>query len=117
VQAEKRAVLNLLIDLKQRGNSIAGYGAPAKGNTLLNYCGIGTDFVDYTVDANPHKQGSLLPGSHIPIRPVEALKETRPDIVLILPWNLRHEIVGQLGYVEEWGGRFAARDPELRLLT
>jgi SAM-dependent methyltransferase len=117
VQAEKRAVLSLLIELKQRGNSIAGYGAPAKGNTLLNYCGIGTDFVDYTVDANPHKQGSLLPGSHIPIRPVEALKETRPDVVLILPWNLRHEIVDQLAYVEKWGGRFAARDPELRLLT
>jgi hypothetical protein len=116
VRAEKRSVLSLLIDLKQQGNSIAGYGAPAKGNTLLNYCGVGTDFVDYTVDRNPHKQGALLPGSHIPIRPVEALEQARPDIILILPWNLRDEIVDQLAYVRQWGGRFAARVPELRLL-
>jgi SAM-dependent methyltransferase len=117
VQADKRDVLALLIDLKRQGNSIVGYGAPAKGNTLLNYCGIGTDFLEYTVDLNPHKQGSLLPGTHIPIRPVEALRATRPDVVLILPWNLREEVMDQHAYVRDWGGRFAARAPELRLLT
>jgi C-methyltransferase C-terminal domain/Putative zinc binding domain/Methyltransferase domain len=117
VQTDKRDILALLIDLKRQGNSIVGYGAPAKGNTLLNYCGIGTDFLEYTVDLNPHKQGSLLPGTHIPIRPVEALRETRPDVVLILPWNLREEVMDQHAYVREWGGRFAARAPELRLLT
>jgi SAM-dependent methyltransferase len=116
VTDDKRAVLSLLIDLKREGRSIVGYGAPAKGNTLLNYCGIGTDFLDYTVDLNPHKQGHLLPGSHVPIRPVEALRETRPDVVVILPWNLRAEIMEQHAYVREWGGRFAARAPELQLL-
>jgi hypothetical protein len=116
-QADKRAIVAFLIDLKEQGRSIAGYGAPAKGNTLLNYCGVRGDFLDYTVDANPHKQGHLLPGTHIPIRPVEALRETRPDIVLILPWNLRDEIMEQHGYIREWGGRFAARAPDLRLLS
>jgi hypothetical protein len=116
VQTDKRDTLEFLIGLKRDGRSIVGYGAPAKGNTLLNYCGIGTDFLDYTVDLNPHKQGHLLPGSHVPIRPVEALRETRPDVVVILPWNLRDEIVEQHAYVREWGGRFAARSPELRLL-
>jgi SAM-dependent methyltransferase len=116
VRDDKRAVLALLIDLKGDGRSIVGYGAPAKGNTLLNYCGIGTDFLDYTVDLNPHKQGHLLPGSHVPIRPVEALRETRPDVVVILPWNLREEIMEQHAYIREWGGRFAARAPELQLL-
>jgi SAM-dependent methyltransferase len=116
VADDKRAVLSLLIDLKREGRTIVGYGAPAKGNTLLNYCGIGTDFLDYTVDLNPHKQGHLLPGSHVPIRPVEALRETRPDVVVILPWNLRAEIMEQHAYVREWGGRFAARAPELQLL-
>jgi SAM-dependent methyltransferase len=116
VTDDKRAVLSLLIDLKREGRSIVGYGAPAKGNTLLNYCGIGTDFLDYTVDLNPHKQGHLLPGSHVPIRPVEALRETQPDVVVILPWNLRAEIMEQHAYVREWGGRFAARAPELQLL-
>ena len=116
VEADKRDTLEFLIGLKREGRSIVGYGAPAKGNTLLNYCGIGTDFLDYTVDLNPHKQGHLLPGSHIPIRAVETLRETRPDVVLILPWNLRDEIVEQHAYIREWGGRFAARAPELRLL-
>ena len=116
VQTDKRDTLEFLIGLKRDGRSIVGYGAPAKGNTLLNYCGIGKDFLDYTVDLNPHKQGHLLPGSHVPIRPVEALRETRPDVVVILPWNLRDEIVEQHAYVREWGGRFAARSPELRLL-
>jgi SAM-dependent methyltransferase len=116
VEADKRETLEFLIGLKREGRSIVGYGAPAKGNTLLNYCGIGTDFLEYTVDLNPHKQDHLLPGSHIPIRAVEALRETQPDVVLILPWNLRDEIVEQHAYIREWGGRFAARAPELRLL-
>jgi SAM-dependent methyltransferase len=116
VEADKRDTLEFLIGLKREGRSIVGYGAPAKGNTLLNYCGIGTDFLEYTVDLNPHKQNHLLPGSHIPIRAVEALRETRPDVVLILPWNLREEIVEQHSYIREWGGQFAARAPELRLL-
>jgi SAM-dependent methyltransferase len=117
VEAEKREIVSFLIDLKRRGLSIAGYGAPAKGNTLLNFCGVRTDFIDYTVDLNPHKQGHLLPGSHIPIRAPEALRETQPDVVLILPWNLREEIMAQHAYVSEWGGRFAARAPEMRLLS
>jgi SAM-dependent methyltransferase len=116
VERDKRAALEFLIELKRQGKSIAGYGAPAKGNTFLNYCGVRTDFLDYTVDANPHKQGQLLPGTHIPIQPLETLRETRPDVVLILPWNLRDEITEQHAYIREWGGRFAARAPELRLL-
>jgi hypothetical protein len=117
VQTDKRDTLEFLIRLKRDGRSIVGYGAPAKGNTLLNYCGIGTDFLDYTVDLNPHKQGHLLPGTHIPIRAPEALRETKPDVVLVLPWNLRDEIVRDHGYIAEWGGRFAARSPQLRLLS
>jgi SAM-dependent methyltransferase len=116
VEESKRDMLAVLVELKRQGKTIVGYGAPAKGNTLLNYCGIGTDFLDYTVDLNPHKQGHLLPGSHIPIRPVEALEETRPDVVLILPWNLRDEIVEQIAHVRSWGGRFLVRAPELTLL-
>jgi len=116
VREDKRATLSFLIELKRAGRSIAGYGAPAKGNTLLNYCGIGTDFIDYTVDMNPHKQGHFLPGSHIPIRATDALRETKPDVVLILPWNIREEIMDQHAYIREWGGRFAARAPEMRLL-
>jgi len=116
VAEDKRAILSFLIDLKRQGQSIAGYGAPAKGNTMLNFCGIGTDFLDYTVDLNPNKQDHLLPGSHIPIRAPEALAQTRPDIVLILPWNLRDEITEQHAYVRDWGGRFAARAPEMKLL-
>jgi SAM-dependent methyltransferase len=116
VQGDKRDILHFLIELKRGGERIAGYGAPAKGNTLLNYCGIGTDFLDYTCDLNPHKQGHLLPGSHIPIRSPDALRHDRPDVVLILPWNLKDEIVEQLAFVREWGGRFAVRAPELMLL-
>ena len=116
VQEEKRAILSFLIDIKRRGASIAGYGAPAKGNTLLNFCGLGTDFIDYTVDLNPNKQGHLLPGTHIPVRATAALRETQPDVVLILPWNLREEIMEQHAYIRDWGGRFAARAPEMRFL-
>ena len=113
---DKRNVLEFLIDLKREGKRIVGYGAPAKGNTLLNYCGISTDFVDYTCDLNPHKQGNLLPGSRIPIRAPDAIREDRPDVVLILPWNLQDEITEQLSFIADWGGRFAVRAPELRLL-
>jgi C-methyltransferase C-terminal domain len=116
VEQDKRNILRFLSDLKDRGLRIAGYGAPAKGNTLLNYCGVGRDFIDYTCDLNAHKQGNFLPGSHIPIRAPEALKEDHPDVVLILPWNLRDEIVDQLAFVREWGGRFAVRTPELTLI-
>ena len=113
---DKRQILTFLIELKRAGNSIAGYGAAAKGNTLLNYCGVGRDFLDFTCDANPHKQGHVLPGTHIPILAPEAIRERRPDVVLILPWNIKDEIMEQLSYIREWGGRFAARSPELRLV-
>jgi SAM-dependent methyltransferase len=115
VQADKRQILSFLIGLKEQGLRVVGYGAPAKGNTLLNYCGLGCDFIDYTCDLNPHKQGHLLPGSHIPIRSPEVIREDRPDVVLILPWNLKDEIIEQLSFIREWGGRFAARTPELTL--
>jgi SAM-dependent methyltransferase len=117
VAADKRQVLEFLIDLKNAGLNMVGYGAPAKGNTLLNYCGVRGDFLDYTVDLNPHKQGRFLPGSHIPIRPPQAIREDRPDVVLILPWNLRTEIGEQHAYIHNWGGRFAARAPTLELLS
>jgi SAM-dependent methyltransferase len=116
VRADKRDILSFLIELKREGRRIAGYGAPAKGNTLLNFCGIGTDFLDYTCDLNPHKQGHLLPGSRVPIHAPDVLREDRPDVVLILPWNLKDELVEQLAFIREWGGRFAARAPHLALL-
>jgi SAM-dependent methyltransferase len=116
VEADKRQILSFLIDLKEQGLSVAGYGAPAKGNTLLNYCGVGCDFFDFTCDLNPHKQGHFLPGSHIPIRSPEAIREQQPDVVVILPWNLKDEIAQQLSFVSEWGGRLASRTPELKLI-
>jgi 2-polyprenyl-3-methyl-5-hydroxy-6-metoxy-1,4-benzoquinol methylase len=115
VIADKRQILELLIGLKDDGQRLVGYGAPAKGNTMLNYCGVGGDFLDYTCDLNPHKQGHFLPGSHIPIRSPDAIREDQPDVVLILPWNLKDEIMAQLSFVREWGGRFAVRTPELAL--
>jgi SAM-dependent methyltransferase len=116
VEQDKRQILRFLMDLKDQGLRVVAYGAPAKGNTLLNYCGVRRDLIEYTCDLNPHKQGHFLPGSRIPIRSPDALREDRPDVVLILPWNLKDEIVQQLGFVGEWGGRFAARTPELTLL-
>lgn len=116
VERTKRRLLSFLIDAKEEGASIAGYGAPGKGNTLLNYCGIRNDFLDYTVDRNPHKWGMFLPGTHIPIHPPERLTETRPDIILILPWNLRDEIVTQLDYARAWGARFVVPIPEVQVL-
>jgi SAM-dependent methyltransferase len=115
VRREKREIVRFFIEQKEAGVSIAGYGAPAKGNTLLNYCGIGRDFIDYTVDLNPHKQGRYLPGSRIPVRNPEEIRLTRPDLVFILPWNLRDEVIEQLAFVRDWGGRFAARSPEIRI--
>lgn len=106
VKATKRSLLSLLIDLKDNGKSIAGYGAPGKGNTLLNYCGIGTDFIDYTVDRNPYKHGMFLPGTRIPIFEPDKIRETKPDYVMILPWNLKEEITSQLAFIREWGARF-----------
>jgi hypothetical protein len=108
----KRRLLKLLIEAKDAGKVICGYGAPGKGNTLLNYCGIGTDFLDFTVDRNPHKHGRFTPGMHIPILPTDAIEHVKPDYVLILPWNLQKEIVEQLGFIRNWGGKFIVPIPE-----
>jgi SAM-dependent methyltransferase len=117
VKETKRNILDFMIGEKRQGKSIAGYGAPAKGNTLLNYCGIGTDFIDYTVDRNPHKQGLFLPGSRIPIFPPDKIRETRPDVLLILPWNLREEIMEQMNSILGWGGRFVVLIPEIKVYS
>jgi SAM-dependent methyltransferase len=109
----KRKLLEFLIAARRDGATIAGYGAPGKGNTLLNYCGIRTDFLDYTVDRNPYKHGRFTPGTHIPIHPPERLADTRPDYILILPWNLKDEIIEQLAYTREWGARFVVPIPEV----
>jgi SAM-dependent methyltransferase len=116
VKATKRRLLDFLIRARGEKKSVVGYGAPGKGNTLLNYCGIRTDFVDYTVDRNPYKHFKYLPGTHIPIFPPERIRETRPDYVLILPWNLKDEITAQLSYIREWGGRFVVPIPEVEVL-
>jgi SAM-dependent methyltransferase len=116
VKRYKREILGFLVGLKDQGLSVAGYGAPAKGNTLLNYCGVGTDFLDFTADANPRKQGWYLPGTHVEIRSPDALREAKPDIVLILPWNLEREIREQHAYIAEWGGRFAVLAPSPQIL-
>ncbi len=112
VRETKRRLLELLIRVRRAGGHIVGYGAPGKGNTLLNYCGIRQDFLDYTVDRNPYKQGKFLPGTHIPIHPPSRIDETRPDYVLVLPWNFRDEILRQLDHVRGWGGRFILPIPE-----
>lgn len=113
VRKTKRQLLDFLIRIKREGKRIAGYGAPGKGNTLLNYCAIRTDFLDYTVDRNPYKQGKYTPGTHIPIYPVEKIRETKPDYVLILPWNLKDEVMRQMEYIREWGGKFIVPIPEV----
>ncbi|WNM60301.1 class I SAM-dependent methyltransferase [Candidatus Nitrospira neomarina] len=115
VHHTKRQLLSFLIEAKEKGKTIVGYGAPAKGNTLLNYCGIRTDFIDYTVDRSPHKQGLYLPGTHIPIYAPDAIRETKPDYVLILPWNLKDEIMQQMACIREWGGAFVVPIPEVRV--
>jgi SAM-dependent methyltransferase len=111
----KRKLLEFLIKAKREGKTIAGYGAPGKGNTLLNYCGIRQDFIDYTVDRNPFKHGMYLPGTRIPVYPPEKIAETKPDYVLLLPWNLREELVEQLDYVREWGAKFIVPIPEVEV--
>ena len=116
VRETKRKLLQFLIEAKNAGKSVAGYGAAAKGNTLLNYCGIRTDFLDYVVDRSPHKQGLFLPGTRIPIHGPEKILETKPDYLLILPWNLQAEIREQMKVIREWGGQFVAPIPEVRVL-
>lgn len=115
VEQVKRNLLRFLIDAKDAKKVIAAYGAPAKGNTLLNYCGIRTDFIDYTIDRSPHKQGQYLPGSHIPILSPDAAKETKPDYLLILAWNLKDEIMEQMRFIREWGGRFVVPLPDVTI--
>ena len=116
VKETKRKILKFLITAKRDGKSIVGYGAPAKGNILLNYCGIRSDFIDYTVDRSPHKQGRFLPGTHIPIYPPDRINVTKPDYLLILPWNLTAEIMDQMAYIRQWGGQFVVPIPEPREL-
>jgi 2-polyprenyl-3-methyl-5-hydroxy-6-metoxy-1,4-benzoquinol methylase len=115
VKATKRKLLAFLIEAKNQGKIIVGYGAPGKGNTLLNYCGIRTDFLDFTTDANPYKQGKFTPGTHIPIVAPDRIREAKPDYVLILPWNLRDEICKQLAYIRDWGGQFVVPIPEVKV--
>ena len=117
VRETKRKLLSLLIDVKRHGKRIAGYGAPGKGNTLLNYCGIGPDFLDFTVDRNPYKQGRFLPGTHVPIHAPEHLAREKPDYIFILPWNLKDEIVAQLRDARTWGARFIVPIPEPEILS
>ena len=115
VKETKRKLLEFLIAAKRSGKTVVGYGAPAKGNTLLNYCGVRTDFIDYTVDRSPHKQGLFLPGTHIPVHAPEKIRETKPDYVLILPWNIKDEIMQQMAFIGEWGGQFAVPIPAARV--
>lgn len=116
VQKVKRNLLAFLIKAKDEGKRICGYGAPGKGNTLLNYCGIGPDFLDFTVDRNPYKHGRFTPGQHVPVHPVEALDAARPDYVLILPWNLKDEIVRQMSHIGDWGGKFIVPIPDVHVV-
>ncbi len=115
VEAIKRNLLDFLITRRREGKSIAGYGAPGKGNTLLNYCGVRRDMIAFTVDRNPYKHGKFLPGTHIPIYPPEHIAQTRPDYVVIMPWNLKDEIMAQLSYIRDWGGKFVVFIPEVQV--
>jgi SAM-dependent methyltransferase len=117
VAETKWSLLELLIGLRREGKQVVGYGAPGKGNTLLNYCGIRTDLLAYTVDRNPYKHGRYLPGTHIPIFPPDRIAETKPDYILVLPWNLTREIAAQLEYVREWGGRLIVPIPRPEVLS
>lgn len=117
VETTKRKLLSFLISAKQEGKHVVGYGAPAKGNTLLNYCGVRTDLIDYTVDRSPHKQGHFLPGVHIPIYNPERVRDTRPDYLLILPWNIREEVMQQMSFIREWGGKFVVPIPEVQVYS
>lgn len=115
VKETKRKLLSFLIHARDRGETIVAYGAPAKGNTLLNYCGVGTDFIEYTVDRSPHKQGMFLPGTRIPILHPDKIAESKPDYLLILPWNLKEEIMEQMSCIREWGGKFVVPIPEVQV--
>ncbi len=115
VKETKRKLLDFLIAAKRGGKSVVGYGAPGKGNTLLNYCGVRTDFLDYTVDRNPYKHGKFLPGTHIPVLPPERIAQTRPDYLLILPWNFKDEIMEQMAFIRGWGGKFVVPIPEVSI--
>ena len=117
VRETKRKFLDFLISSKRQGKTVVGYGAPAKGNTLLNYCGVRSDFIDYTVDRSPHKQGRFLPGSHIPILRLDMIQKTKPDYLLLFPWNIKDEIMEQMAGIREWGGRFVAPIPEVTVLS
>jgi len=116
VKETKRSLLDFLITAKRAGKSIVGYGAPAKGNTLLNFCGIRGDFIDYTVDRSPHKQGLFLPGTHIPVHHPDKIRETRPDYLLILPWNIKKEVMEQMADIRLWGGKFVVPIPRVEVL-
>ena len=113
----KQKLVEFLINAKKAGKRVVGYGAPAKGNTLLNYCGVTTDLVEYTVDRSPHKQGRFLPGTHIPIHEPERINVTKPDYILILPWNLKDEIIEQLSFARDWGAQFVVPIPEPQIVN
>lgn len=113
----KEGLLHFLQDAKEQHKAVVGYGAPAKGNTLLNFCGVGTELIQYTVDLSPHKQGLHLPASHLPIYSPDKIGETKPDYVLILPWNIKDEIVQQMAYIRQWGGKFVVAIPEIKILS
>ncbi len=117
VESTKRSLLKFLTDAKQDGLSVAAYGAPAKGNTLLNYCGIRRDFIDFTVDRSPAKQGHYLPGTHIPVFAPEKIREFKPDFLVILPWNIKDEIIGKMSHIREWGGKFVIPIPSVEILS
>ena len=116
VRETKRALLELLSGLKRDGKTIVGYGAPAKGNTLLNYSGIGRDFLEFTVDMSPHKQGMFLPGSRLSVKAPDAIDELKPDYVLILPWNIKDEIIAQMRHIRDWDGKFIVPIPNAMIL-
>jgi hypothetical protein len=113
----RRDLVTFLLAARADGATVVGYGAPGKGNTLLNHCGVRSDLLEYTVDRSPHKQGKFLPGTHIPIHHPDRIAADRPEFVLVLPWNLRTEITAQLGYVAEWGGQLVYPIPQLEVVT
>jgi hypothetical protein len=115
-EAVKKQLLTLLQEARARGARVAGYGAPGKGNTLLNYCGIGPDLLPFTVDRNPYKQGKYTPGTHVPIRHPDAIAEARPDYLLVLPWNLKDEIIEQMAGIRSWGGAFIVPIPQVAIV-
>ena len=115
VQIVKKKLLDFVKKAKSESKTIVCYGAPAKGNTLLNFCGLNSSHIDYTVDLNPEKQGLYLPGSHIPVKSPEKIKKTKPDYLLILPWNLKDEVVSQMSFIRSWGGKFVVPIPEVKI--